>query len=74
MSERRLARHCLALALIALLSMSAGCNWTLLATNVASFAFGADAASHFTSVTTEYQCFRNGVQIDCGSLPPVAGS
>lgn len=72
MNRRRIAHHCLVLVLAILLGGIAGCNLAV-ATNMASFALGFATAAKFQTTTAEYRCFRGGVEIPCGDLPPSVG-
>jgi hypothetical protein len=70
MCTRRLRRRGLMITLVVLLGSISGCNWEVLAGSAASFTLGIITASHFQKTTTEYRCFRGGVEVDCGDLVP----
>jgi hypothetical protein len=61
-------RRCLIVALPLACGLT-GCDWVTLGSSAVSFVLGAATASAVQTTTTEYRCFRNGVEIDCGSLP-----
>lgn len=68
MHRKRPQYSVLGVLLVLLLSTIAGCNWAMLGSNAASFALGIITASQFAKTTTEYRCFRNGVEINCGDV------
>ncbi len=58
--------------LAVLFGAAVGCDLPTSASQSLSFALGALFASQFQTTSVEYQCFRNGVQIDCSELPGAA--
>lgn len=55
-------------ALAAILAGGSGCVWPTWAGNPLSFAVGVLFASQIQTSSTEYHCYRNGVEIDCSTL------
>ena len=72
--QKQMKRHLTVLVACGLLAVGTGCNaWQLAAAAAAASAsasFGAGwlMGAITTPTTTETQCFRNGVQIDCSEL------
>lgn len=60
----RLRILCLVLGTLPALGMS-GCR----PSDLLWFGAGALVASQFQTTTTEYRCFRDGVEVDCSTLP-----
>ena len=54
---------------LGLLVGTAGCITTALAASAASLGAGWVLGAMTVPKTTEYMCYRNGVQIDCSELP-----
>lgn len=58
---------------LVLLLASTGCNRLLYATNAVSTATGWLFGGLATASNAEYQCYQNGVLIDCADLPSDLG-
>lgn len=70
MSRGQSIYRVMTLALLLQLATIAGCDWSTLAGNTASFALGVLTGSQLTTTTTQYRCFRGGVEIPCGDVIP----
>jgi hypothetical protein len=68
--QKQMKRHLTVLVACGLLAVGTGCNAWQLAAAAASASFGAGwlMGAITTPTTTETQCFRNGVQIDCSEM------
>lgn len=67
--HRRLSRIMMSLIAAGLLATSTGCVYELLMSHVSAFTAGWVLREATIPTTTETQCFRNGVEIDCSQLP-----
>ena len=64
----RLRRIAMALVAAGLLVSSTGCVYEMLMSHLSSFTAGWVLREVTMPTTTETQCFRNGVEIDCSEL------
>jgi hypothetical protein len=63
-------RHLLCVLLMALLGLVPGCD----PYNLVWFGLGALVSSQFRTTTVEYRCYRDGIEVDCSTLPTFVGS
>jgi hypothetical protein len=68
MSRSMIKSWVASLAVLAMLVGSAGCDMFSLVGNSISFGLGAAAASQFQTTSTDYRCYRNGVEVDCSTM------
>jgi hypothetical protein len=66
---KKMKRHLALFAACCLLAVNTGCIGWQLAASAASFNLGWLMGALSTPTTTETQCFRNGVEIDCSEVP-----
>jgi hypothetical protein len=66
---RSIIKHAIAsLVLVAILVGIAGCDMMSMVGNSVFFGLGAMFASGFQTTTTDYRCYRNGVEVDCSTM------
>ena len=67
---RHLARkYCLlAMVVLMMLTGTTACGPSSWVEDILSFGFGALVASQFQTTSTDYRCFRDGVEVACSEL------